>query len=88
MPQLKTLQDVAAVIGEFLKDKPKGTVAKMPSGDLAWIEDGYLVGCWPNDGVSHAYQWDESAIDSTLQEEVTAWAANPIFDHILALEAN
>ncbi|MDN0082384.1 hypothetical protein QU487_06405 [Crenobacter sp. SG2305] len=81
MKPIQTLHEFSSVLSALLADKPKGTVGRLPDGDLVWVLDGQVIGCWEGADIDDAFQWDQSALDDATLEEINEWAAAPVFEH-------
>lgn len=77
--QITTLKQFAEILAAQLAGQPEGAKGKMPSGDLVWIEEGFVVGMFLLDDESNAYQWDESSLDDEALAEINEWCAAPVF---------
>lgn len=78
--EIQSIDDFAAFLCTQLADKPKGTVGRLPDGDLVWILDGKVIGCWEGAAIEFAFPWDQSVLDAVKLKEINVWVRAPHFE--------
>lgn len=79
-----SLAEFADALSARLRKQPAGTVARMPAGDIAWVEHGSIIGCAANEegyDWENQYEWREEAVTDAMLAEINAWLDLPEYVH-------
>lgn len=77
--EIITMQDFTESLTNLLAGQPEGAKGVLITGELVWIEEGCVIGAWPEDGEENAFQFDESAMEPWFVELLNAWIDRPVF---------